>query len=231
MKISNDILSCKSCVYRNLLFGDISDFEYNLVNNARTESLYKQGEIISREGEAVSSFIYLRKGLVKLYKTDHQGKDHILSINKPGDFINLLNVFSGLGYRYSIEALEETLVCNIDLNVLLHLIKTNASFSLRVLNKMSQIADKIIDSRFEQSQMQVKGRIAHLLLYFAEKVYGSDEFQLPVTRREIGELLSITTENTIRTFSEFKKEGLFIMEGKTITKLDKVRLRAMLKKA
>ena len=229
MEIRNDILSCQSCVYRELLFGGLSEFEYKLVNEARTESLYSRGEIISHEGETVNSFIYLRKGLVKLYKTDFQRNEYILSINKPGDFVNLLNIFSGLDYRYSIRALEETMVCTIDLNVFLHIIKTNGSFSLRVLNKMSKIADDIIDSRFEQSQMQVKARIANLLLYFAEKIYHSDQFELPVKRREIAELLSITTENTIRTFSEFRKDGLVAMEGKTITQLDKNRLKEIIK--
>jgi len=52
-------------------------------------------------------------------------------------------------------------------------------------------------------------------------VYHKDEFQITVTRREVGELLSITTENTIRTFSEFRKDGLIEIEGKTISLLDK----------
>jgi len=227
MKIKSDILSCKTCVYRQLLFGELSDFEYKLVNESRTEMLFKRGEVIKKEGDVVNSFLYLRKGLVKLYKTDHQGKDRILSINKPGDFINLLNIFSGLNYRYSIAALEDTLVCDVELNVLEHVISTNGNFSLRILNKMSRISDEIIESRFEQSQRHVKGRIAQILLFFANKIYHSDHFQLPVTRREIGELLSITTENTIRTFSEFRKDELIDIDGKTILLLDKDRLKAI----
>jgi len=227
MRIKSDILSCKTCVYRQLLFGDLNDFEYNLVNQARKEMLFKRGEVIKKEGEEVTSFLYLRKGLVKLYKTDHHGKDHILSINKPGDFVNLLNIFSGLKYRYSITALEDTLVCDVELIVLEHLVRTNGNFSLRVLNRMSRVSDEIIDSRFDQSQKQVKGRIAQILLFFADQIYHIDKFQLLLTRREIGELLSITTENTIRTFSEFRLDGLIAIDGKTISILDKERLKAI----
>jgi CRP-like cAMP-binding protein len=78
-----------------------------------------------------------------------------------------------------------------------------------------------------QSQKQVKGRIAQILLYFSEKVYHNDRFQLPLTRREVGELLSITTENTIRTLSEFKKDGLIEIDGKVIHIPDKKRLESI----
>ncbi len=224
MKIKDDIVSCRTCVYRNLLFGDLNDIEYKLVNEGRQEIFFKRGEIIKREGDSIDSFLYLRKGLVKLYKTDFNHKDHILSVNHPGDFVSLLSIFSEKEYKYSIAALEDTLVCLVDIEVLKYLVGSNGTFSLRIMKKMSQISDAIIESRFEQSQKQVKGRVAHLLLFFATQVYHKHEFILYLTRREIGELISITTENTIRTLSEFRKDGIIDIDGKKITILDNDRL-------
>ena len=224
MKIKKDIDSCKTCVYRNLLFGSLDDIEYNLVNSARKELLISRGEIIKTENEEITSFLYLRKGLVKLFKTDTMGKERILSINKPGDFISLLHIFSNKKYPYSISALEETLVCEVDISVLMHLIKTNGNFALSVVNRMGRIADEIIKIRFEQSRLQIKGRVASIVLFFADHVYRKKTFKLPITRREIGELISMSTENTIRTFSEFKKDGIIKFEGKELTILDYDRL-------
>jgi len=221
MKIKNDIISCRTCVYRKLLFGDLNDFEYKLINENRQEILFKRGEIIKKEGEQIDSFLYLRKGMVKLFKTDSHHKDHILSINHPGDFVSLLSIFSEKEYKYSIAALEDTLVCTVDIEVLKYLVSSNGKFSLRVMKKMSQISDAIIENRFEQSQKQVRGRVAHLLLFFANQVYHKDAFTLYLTRREIGELIAITTENTIRTLSEFRKDGIIDIDGKKITILDK----------
>ncbi len=224
MKTINDIIDCKNCVYRNLLYDKLSDEEYGQVNNARTEYVFKRGEVIRREGEAINSFLYLRKGLVKLYKTDHQGKDHIISVNKPGDFINLLSIFSNSNYKYSISALEETHVCEVELSVLKSLVSTNGAFALKVLNRISHISDEVIENNFEINKKQVKGRIAHILLLLADKIYHNHTFRMPITRREVGELISMTTENTIRTFSEFRKDGIISMEGKVITILDHERL-------
>lgn len=229
MKISNDIINCKSCIYRYLLFNELNDSEYEVVNRARTEYIFKRGEVIRQEGEPIKSFLYLRKGLVKLYKTDKTGKDQILSINKPGDFINLLSIFSNSTYKYSIAALEETYVCDVELPALMEIIEENSRFALRILNRISKISDEVIENRFQINQKQVKGRVAHILLFLAENIYRKDTFRMPITRREIGELISMTTENTIRTISEFKKDGIISFNAKTITILDYDRLRTITK--
>lgn len=229
MKISNDIINCKSCIYRYLLFNELNDSEYEDVNNARTEYIFKRGEVIRQEGQPIHSFLYLRKGLVKLYKTDKNGKDQILSINKPGDFINLLSIFSNSTYKYSVAALEETFVCDVELTALMNVLQINSNFALKILNRISKISDEIIENRFAINQKQVKGRVAHILLFLSENIYRKDTFRMPITRREIGELISMTTENTIRTISEFKKDGIISFDAKTITILDFDRLRNITK--
>jgi CRP-like cAMP-binding protein len=229
MKTSNDIKSCKTCVYRKLLFDSLTDEEYEKINNSRKEYIYKRGDIIRKEGDPIDSFLYLRSGLIKLYKTNKSGKDHILSINKPGDFISLLSIFSNSVYKYSITAIEETKVCDIELLELEKAIESNSMFALRVLNRISNVSDDIIENQFEIRQRQVKGRIAYLLLFLASKIYRNHEFRLPITRREIGELISMTTENTIRTLSEFRKDGIISMDGKIITIIDDERLSSISK--
>ena len=225
MKTINDIINCKACIYRKLLFDGLIDTEHDVINDSRKEYIFKRGEVIRKEGEEIKSFLYLRKGLVKLYKTDKNGKDQILSINKPTDFINLLSIFSNSTYKYSISALEETHVCDVELPALLEVIKNNSGFAMRILNRISKISDEIIENRFEINQKQVKGRVAHILLFLADNIYKKNTFRMPITRREVGELISMTTENTIRTFSEFKKDGIVSFDGKVITICDYDRLK------
>ncbi len=225
MKLSKDIINCKSCVYRNLLYEMLSDEEYEMVNASRTEIIYDRGELMIQEGGEINEFMYLRKGLVKMYKTNSHGKDQILTINKPGDFINLLSIFSQKTQQYSVSALEETHVCSVKLDTILEILKSNSEFALRIMNRMSYIADEIIKKRFEINQRQVKGRVAYMLRFLAEQIYHKNEFRMPITRRELGELISMTTENTIRTMSEFKKDGIIEMDGKNIHLVDFERLK------
>lgn len=224
MRISKDIESCKTCVYRQLLFSDLTENEYEFINKARTEKIFRRGEVIVKENDPIDSFMYLRKGLVKMYKTDEHGKDHLISINRPGDFVSLLSIFSNQNSHYSINALEETLVCEVQLDAIKQAVSTNNKFALRLLNRMSHISDEVIVNRFEIARKQIKGRVAYILVFLADHIYKSHGYRMPITRRELGELISMTTENTIRTLSEFKKDGIINMDGRIITILDYNRL-------
>lgn len=224
MKTGNEIESCHFCSNRKNLFESLNEAELQAVNDSRKEYIYKRGDVICKEGDPINSFLYLRSGLIKLYKTDKKGKDHILSINQPGDLISLLSIFSNSVYKYSIAAIEETKVCDIELHTFQNVIRSNSSFTVNVLNGISRISDDIIENQFEIRQRHVKGRIAYFLIYLSDHIYHSRKFRLPVTRREIGELISTTTENTIRTLSEFRQDGIISMEGKSLKILEYKRL-------
>jgi CRP-like cAMP-binding protein len=46
------------------------------------------------------------------------------------------------------------------------------------------------------------------------------KFNLPISRKEIAELIEMSTENVIRVLSEFRKDKLIQIEGKSIEILD-----------
>ncbi len=224
MKTTHEIESCNTCIYRKLLFDKLDEAEHRIIDESRTELAFEKGEVLRKEGQKVQSFMYLRRGLVKIYRTDKYGKDHILGISRPGDFISLLSVFSGATYNYSVAALEETQICDIKLNAIKSVIKTNPAFSLNLLNRISKISEDIINIQFELNQKQVRGRVAYVLLLLADRIFMKHEFKMPITRREVGEMITMTTENTIRTLSEFRKDGIIEISGKSIRIVDYQRL-------
>ncbi len=224
MKRTAEIEACNTCIYRKLLFDKLTDLEHSIIDESRVEYSFAKGEVLRKEGQKVQSFMYLRKGLVKIYRTDKFGKDHILGISRPGEFINLLSVFSGNVYNYSVAALEETHVCEIRLTAIKSVVKTNHYFAMRLLNKISKISEEVINIQFELNQKQVRGRVAYILLMLADRIFQKHEFKMPITRREVGEMISMTTENTIRTLSEFRKDGIIEIIGKSIKIIDYPRL-------
>ena len=125
-------------------------------------------------------------------------------------------MFSNDTYKYSITAIEDTTVCTMDSKQILQLVEKNGKFAIEILNRISNTYDKIIESTFKIRQKHLRGRIAYILLYFANRVYDRNKFELPVSRREIAELINMTTENVIRILSEFRKDGIIKIDGKTI---------------
>lgn len=220
MDFLEKINNCKECIYRSWAFKNLSDAELQFVNDRKKERLYRKGENICFEGEPIDGFMYLHQGLVKLYKTEQNDREHIISIARPKDFIGLLSIFSNTNHVYSITAIEDSVVCFVDLEIIKNLIKNNGIFALDFFEKISKIADSVIKTRVDINTRQLRGRIAYILLLFSQQIYNSPKFSLPISRKEVAELIDMSTENVIRVLSEFRKDKIIQIEGKEIEILD-----------
>ena len=216
---------CEHCELKELFYYNVDSQEMEHVCHTKVEEYYSKGDVIIEEGQPIDKFTYLKSGLVKLNKQGEDGRGQIIMIAKPFDFVSLLSVFSDTYYNYSVTALEDSITCNLDLGNLKRMIRDNGEFAMSIMSKMSKVSDKIIIENLNIRKKQVHGRVAYLLLFFAEQIYMKDDFELPVSRREIAEFIGKTTENVIRTLSEFRKDGVIKIYGKQIEIIDKERLR------
>ncbi len=208
--------TCELCELKELFFQNLNAEHANLICSGKVEKAFNQGEVILKEGTMIQEFTYLKSGLVKLFKRDPSGREQIITIARPMDYVSLLSVFSGKLYNYSVSALEDSVICNLKMEDVKTLANTNGKLAFNLLQKMSAIADTIILESLEIRKKNLKGRVAYLLLYFSKTIFFSEEFDLPLTRKEMADYVGMTTENVIRTLSEFRKDGILKIYGKTI---------------
>lgn len=225
MKAALNKCECEKCDLKELFYENVGEDQIELVCNSKVEHEFKKGEMIFEEGKPIESFIYLKSGLVKLYRPGDTEKGQIIMIAKPFDFVSLLSVFSDNYYNYSVTALEDSVTCNVELSDIKNMIKTNGAFAMTVMNKMSKISDTIILESLTLRKKNIHGRVAYILLFFADQIYENDYFELPLSRKEIAEYIGKTTENVIRTLSEFRRDGVIKIFGKYIEISDKEKLK------
>ncbi len=219
--------SCELCELRGLFFESLKKEYADLICSGKVEKAFKQGETIIKEGTHIKDFVYLKSGLVKLYRRDDNGREQIISIAKPFDYVSLLSVFSTDRYNYSVTALEDSVTCNLNMDDIRTIIKQNGNLALNLLQKMSVLADTLILDSLEIRKKHLRGRVAFLLLRFANEIYFSNEFELPLSRKEMAEYVGMTTENVIRSLSEFRKDGILKIYGKTIQIVNMETLRSI----
>ena len=207
---------CDGCDLRDMFFGFVSQKEMDGICLSKREKTFQKGDEIIKAGDEIIDFIYLKEGLVKLFKTDVSGKSQIIAIGKPMDFVSLLSVFSNTNYVYSVSALGDSITCNINMTNVIDLAEINGKFALNVMRKMSRISDNIIIDFLEIRKKHLRGRIAHIILMFSNDIFNSEIFDLPISRKEIAEFIGMTTENVIRTLSEFRKDKILRIYGKSI---------------
>lgn len=216
---------CKECIIRNLFFKHLKEEEIDTLCKSKVEKFLKEGQTILKEEIHNTYLAYLKSGLVKYYTEHKNGKNHIITIVKPYESVSLLSIFNNTNLSYNISALEDSILCLIPLKIIKEFIFTNSEFSFDYINSVTTIANRIIERFLTLNIKNLKGRIAFVLLEFADEIYKSDSFKLPITRREIGEMIGMTTENVIRTLSEFHKEKLIKITGKEVTIIEKEKLR------
>lgn len=221
---------CASCDFREIVFAYLDDQAIQELCNNKEEMSYRKGEIINHEGEKITDFKYLKSGLVKLYRRTSTGEEQVITITRPFEFVSNMSIFSEDRYRYSVSALEDSIVCVVKLDFIKGLFLKNGGFAMGLLTKISKINDKIINQTLDIRQKNLIGRVAFVLLYFTKEIYNSMVFDLPVSRKEIADYIGMSTANVIRTMSDFKRDGIIKVFGKTIEIVDLNKLEIISKR-
>lgn len=214
--IEKNKCECSDCEFRHVAFSTLMDNEISRLCDYRREIRFPRGGIIHKEGDPIQEFKYLQKGLVKVYRNSQSGEEQIITITRPFDFVSNISIFSEQEYQYSVMAIEDTVICSIRLDHIRSLITGNGSFGLELMTKISSITDKIILQSLDIRNRNLAGRVAYILIYFARDVYQSMVFELPVSRKEIADYISMSTANVIRTLSDFRRDGVINLFGKTV---------------
>lgn len=217
MDISCD---CEKCELRSVFFESFGGDDLDSFCRKKQETFHHRGDFVFHEGDEVKSFSYLKSGLLKLFKTMPSGKDQIITIAGPFDFVSLLGTFTLSHQPYSVSALEDSVVCHIDIQQIRHIVKHNGLFSLNLMERLGSTANKIIQESMEIRMRNTHGKVAYFLLKLSRDLYMDQTFNLPVSRREIAEYTGMTTENVIRTMSEFRKEKIIRINGREIEIMD-----------
>jgi CRP-like cAMP-binding protein len=221
---------CVDCEFRDVVFKFLDDSSIDEMCNHKEEQFFHKGEVINHEGEKINTFKYLKSGLVKLYRRTPAGEEQVITITRPFEFVSNMSIFSEERYQYSVSAVEDSVVCMVKLDFIKELFLKNGAFAMGLLTKISMINDKIISQTLDIRQKNLVGRVAYVLLYFTKEIYKSRVFDLPVSRKEIADYIGMSTANVIRTLSDFKKEGIIRVFGKTIEVVDLEKLEVISKR-
>lgn len=221
---------CENCEFRNVVFSYLDESAIRELCDNKYERSFSRGEMIHREGDKITDFKYLKSGLVKLYRSNSSGGDQIITITRPFEFVSNMSIFSEEHYIYSVSAVEDSVVCIVKLDYIRNLFLKNGSFAMGLLTRISKINDNIIKQTLDLRQKNLIGRVAFVLLYFTKEIYNTRVFDLPILRKEIAEYIGMSTANVIRTLSDFKRDGIIKVFGKTIEIVDIAKLEILSKR-
>ena len=224
MSGTNVIKSCENCTHGWRNFQHLTESELSMINENRYEATFKPGEIMIKQGSPTSNALFLSNGMAKMYIEGNTGKNFLMGIALPGMLVLGPGAYVNSRHTYSVSAITTVHACFISFEIFRQLVRQNGGFAEGMLEDISMKSLQSHNRMVNLSQKRMSGRVADALLYFADEVFRSDEFEMILSRQELGEMTSMAKECVVRILKEFGDSGLVSSEASKIKILDKNKL-------
>ncbi len=224
--------ACSNCSLHDLCLplgielGDVDRLD-EIINRRRPLS---RGEYLFQAGASFHSIYAIRSGSVKTFTATEDGQEQVTGFHLPGELVGLDAISSDF-HNCSARALETTSVCEIPYTRLEELSTAVPSLQRQLLRLMSK---EILQ---DEHMMMLLGRkaaderLAALLLSisnrFHQRGFSAREFNLSMSRNDIGNYLGLAVETVSRLFTRFQEEGIVNAQRKHICILDMARLNSL----
>ena len=206
--LNNEFLNAQECL------NALSENEKQELISSKTDIDFEAGEHIVKRGLLANNVLYLTEGLVKL-ELFNDSKPSTIAILEPHSFIGIVCCFAFKKIDFTATALTDAKVSFIGMDVFERFIKSNGDFALNLIKHMSGISNQLLHRLTILSQKNVDGALSFILLDF-RSIFRSDEFELPMSRIELANMLDYSKESVINTLSKFNKEGIVKVNGRKV---------------
>ncbi|MCG6188332.1 Crp/Fnr family transcriptional regulator [Maribellus maritimus] len=200
-----------------------------VLNENKTRVSYLKGENIFKQGAFAPYVIYVVEGLVKVYLQTGVEKQINISLAKAGDFLAFSSIFGENIHTYSTQALTDCEICMIEKETLKDLLLENPKFALEITSKNYRNERHLFEIIKNVSYKQMRGKLASSLLYLSQEEFLKENVFKFLTRQEIADFASISTESAIKFLKEFEKEKIIQLKGKDISILNQEKLESISK--
>ncbi|SCN21528.1 cAMP regulatory protein [Clostridium sp. N3C] len=207
---------CISCIERVSIFASLTPEEAIDVTSTITQRRYEKGENIYLEGDKAEKLFIVNEGRVKVVKLSESGKEQIIRVLGPGEFMGELSLFTHAPLNNNSEALETTTVCIIDGRQIETFIERRPSIALKILKEISIRLEKAENQIQALTIQDVEHRLANALLTMA-----NDEnlVNLAISKKDLASHMGMSRETLSRKLTSFEKQGWIKQEGQRKIKI------------
>lgn len=206
---------CKDCLLRSSAALYLNDSELSKLESECAQVGFKKGEIIFKQDALSSNIIYLKTGLAKLHMASRK-RDQIIKIIKAPSYLRISTTVADKVNHYSATAVSDCIACFIDIDSFKEFVLKNGEFAYEIILSLSESELDNFRRCVNRNQKHTVGRVADALIYFSKQIYHNDEFDFPLSRNDLADLICSSRESVSRVLSEFDKDHIIKLKGKKI---------------
>lgn len=190
------------------MFLDSAGLGRKLVKFAANATVFSQGD-------PAKNVIYIQEGSVKLAVVNETGKEAVVAILKPGDFVGEGCLAGQSTCIATATAIAPTTVLVIEKDEMMRLLHKEHQFSDRFISYMLarniRVEEDLVDQLFNSSEKRL-ARTLLLLAHYGET--GQTEKVLPkVSQETLAEMIGTTRSRVNFFMNKFRKLGFIKYNG------------------
>lgn len=182
-----------------------------------------RGETIFRREDPFRSLFAVKSGSFKTYVPRENHAEQVVGFHLAGELVGSEGMASG-HYPYTARALENSSVCELRLERLPEAGRPMEDLQRAVINMLGRevaFTHNLIATLVHQSAEE---RLAGFLVNLADRLLHrgmpSREFNIGMSRADIGNYLGLASETVSRVLTKFQKQGLIRLQHKRVVLLN-----------
>ena len=226
-------VACSACNLRELCLPvGLSDEELSSIDDIiGTRRTVRRGESLFHAGEAFTALYAVRTGFFKTVVSAADGREQVTGFQMAGELIGLDGISTD-HHSCDAIALEDSQVCMIPYSQLETLSREVTLLQHQFHKIMSREIVRDHGVMLLLGSMRAEERLAAFLLNLSQRFkargYSPAEFNLRMSRDEIGSYLGLKLETVSRAFSRFQEDGLLSVHQRKIRILSTDGLRKLM---
>jgi CRP/FNR family transcriptional regulator len=210
MKCSCFIDDGRNCIERVPIFSNLTTEEMLEIASITSEKTFEKGEMIYMAGDSSDNLYVIHKGKVKITRLTESGKEQVIRILGPGEFLGELSLFSSVAMTDNGEAIEKVTMCMISGEKLKALMTRYPSITFKIMEELSMRLEKAENTIENISLHSVERRIALNLLDLSEE---GKPLKLNMSKGDWASQLGMSQETLSRKLSAFQELGIIKLIG------------------
>jgi len=206
------------------ILDSLSDEEKVRVMNMSCRKNWKKKEVIYSEKDVADKLYFLKSGKIKVSRYSEDGKEMILSILQQGDVFGETSIISEENTKHKevVEVLEDTLTCELSIEDVRKVLKTNLDFNQSILtligNRHKKVQDRLEALFFKSTPERIKGFIKEMADELGMPIVNSKEIEIKfnLKHEDIAKLTATTRQTVTSILNQLQKEGIILYDRSRI---------------
>ena len=196
----------------------LTDEEMTELSTAKSTRSYQKSEYVYNQGQPCTGLYCIASGTAALRRAESQLPTVLVRLAFAGQTLGYRNCLGDASCTTSAKVLEPGMICHIEMPVLQRALRRSRALQGRFQEHLATDLDAAEAAMAHVAWLPVRSRVARLILELVEhngssRVGDTLVVALPMTRRDMAELLCTRPETLTRTMAAMEADGLLHNSG------------------